>query len=161
MPDYPPEIHRNVDKNVAEYSVSLIPVLKGQLFAGVAEGLSRLSARYPLFVLSNCDAGVIDLFMDATGIRPFITGHIAHGENGNPKHVNMRMLISNHRLQSPIYVGDTHQDSEQSEKAGIPFVFMTYGFGSAEAYHKKFDTFEEFAAHYLSLNERHAAQVSE
>ncbi|SRR5690606_11174329 len=151
LPYHPEAIHNKVDQLVAEYSTSLIPAMKGQLYPGVDAGLSRLSERYPLFILSNCDAGVIDLFMDATGIRSLIVDYVAHGETGFSKHENMRRLMDMHRLHSPIYVGDTHRDSEESEKAGIPFIFLTYGFGQSTKYHKKFDSFEEFSTYYSSL----------
>src|SRR5690606_6393395 len=151
LPRYSEAIHKKVDQLVAEYSTSLIPTMKGRLYPAVSEGLSHLSAKYPLFILSNCDAGVIDLFMDATGISSLIVGHVAHGENGLPKHENMRLLINKHRLRSPIYVGDTQHDSEESAKAGVPFVHVTYGFGQSTEYHRKFDSFVEFSAYYLSL----------
>lgn len=151
LPGHTQEIHTKVDNLVNQYSVSLIPAVKGYLYEGVKEGLSQLSEKYPLFILSNCDAGIIDLFMGTTGIRPFISGHIAHGENGKPKHENMKILAHTYGLQSPIYVGDTDEDSKQSEKAGIPFIHFTYGFGQTKKYHKKFDAFREFSAHYLAL----------
>src|SRR5690606_25637734 len=56
LPHHPQAVHAKVDRLVAEYSISLIPVVKGHLYDGVKEGLSQLSAQYPLFILSNCDA---------------------------------------------------------------------------------------------------------
>ena len=34
-----------------------------------------------------------------------------------------------HHLQSPVYVGDTMGDFLSCRKAGVPFVFASYGFG--------------------------------
>jgi len=150
LPHHSEAVHNNVVQRVAQYSTSLIPTMKGQLYPGVCEGLSRLCTKYRLFILSNCDLGVIDLFMDAAKIRSFFVDHIAHGENGRPKHENMRLLINKHRLRSPVYVGDTQQDSEESAKAGVPFVYLTYGFGQSVVYQLRFDTFPEFTAYYLS-----------
>src|SRR5690606_3514009 len=70
LPDHPPQVRSQVDQLVNRYSVSLIPMVKGFLYTGVKEGLTRLSERYPLFILSNCDAGIIDLFLDTMEIRP-------------------------------------------------------------------------------------------
>jgi len=38
---------------------------------------------------------------------------------------------------------------EQSIKAKLPFIFMNYGFGQCNSYHKSFDTFAEFADYFL------------
>jgi phosphoglycolate phosphatase len=38
----------------------------------------------------------------------------------------------------------------QSRKAGIPFIFMSYGFGHCERADTTFDSFEEFANYFLN-----------
>ena len=45
----------------------LIAAEGGVLYTGVADGLEALAARYPLFIVSNCQAGYIEIFLSSTG----------------------------------------------------------------------------------------------
>jgi len=71
--------------------------------------------------------------------------------NYKPKHINIQLLIEEYSLKRPIYVGDTEGDSEQSRLAGIPFVFLDFGFGEAAHYALKFNSFPQFTQYFLSL----------
>jgi phosphoglycolate phosphatase len=68
-----------------------------------------------------------------------------------PKHHNIKLLIDKHNLQSPVYIGDTHGDSIETRKAGLPFVLLTYGFGTSDDYDLKFDNFESLTNHFINL----------
>ena len=76
---------------------------------------------------------------------------MAYGTNSMPKHHNMRLLIGKHQLQSPVYIGDTKGDAEETRMAGIPFIFVSYGFGKTDDYDQKFDDFESLTAYYMGL----------
>ena len=39
-------------------------------------------------------------------------------------------MISEYDLKNPVYVGDTDRDRECCETVGVPFIFVSYGFGS-------------------------------
>ena len=56
---------------------------------------------------------------------------------------NIGLVIKRNNLKNPIYVGDTHMDSEAAKKAGIPFVFVSYGFGNTKQYECKIEKFED------------------
>src|SRR5258708_1250062 len=43
----------------------------GQIYLGVGEGLRELAGMYPLFIVSNCQAGYIEIFMEWSGFKPF------------------------------------------------------------------------------------------
>ena len=68
-----------------------------------------------------------------------------------PKSHNLKLLKERHNLTNPVYIGDTEGDSHEAHLAGVPFVFVTYGFGTTEKYHLKFDTFTELTDYYMSL----------
>lgn len=106
----------------------------GALYPQLETVLTQLSARLPLFLVSNCQAGYIETFLDCTGFSPYITDHLCPGDTGKGKAENIREIIRRHRLQSPVYVGDTDGDYQAVKSAGasIPFVFASYGFGHVE-----------------------------
>ncbi len=101
-------------------------------YPGVKETIQELSGYVPLFIVSNCQSGYIELFLEKTGLGPYIKDTECFGDTGKNKDENIRMLVSRNHLQSPIYVGDTQGDCDASQKAGVPFVFAAYGFGSAD-----------------------------
>lgn len=106
----------------------------GALYPQLESVLTQLAARLPLFLVSNCQAGYIETFLDCTGFAPYITDHLCPGDTGEGKAENIREIIRRHHLESPVYVGDTDGDYQAVKSAGdsIPFIFASYGFGFVE-----------------------------
>lgn len=138
------------DEVIRQYQL-LVPDMKPRIYEGVYEGLEKLSKKYPLFLLSNCEEGGLVNFMNYTRTTHLITDYMEHGQNLQPKSVNMRLLKERNNLSHPVYIGDTDSDSKASADAGVPFVFMTYGFGNTENYALKFDSFPELTDYFLNL----------
>lgn len=129
----------------------LLPASGGRLYNGVKEGLGLLSQKYRLFILSNCAEGIIRIFIDWAGINEHITDELAYGVNLMPKHHNIKLLSDKHQLKNPVYIGDTAGDGEQSRLAGIPYVFMSYGFGTTDDFDLKFNDFQSFTEYFMAL----------
>src|ERR1700744_1154399 len=151
MPDFSEEKRQAIYAIVNERRRMLLPQTGGVLYDGVKEGLKMLAEKYPVFIVSNCAKGIIRLFIDWAGINEHIIDEIAYGTNYMPKHHNIQLLIERHKLQSPVYVGDTEGDGEQSRLAGIPFVFVSYGFGETDDHDLRFDSFNDFTAYFMAL----------
>jgi phosphoglycolate phosphatase len=118
------------------------------LFPDVVETLEKLSHKYGLFIVSNCQSGYIELFMKKAGIENLITDHECFGNTKMSKGENIKLVIERNHLEDVIYVGDTKGDYEATVVAGIPFVFAKYGFGSSENYYLAIDGIKEL----LNLN---------
>ena len=101
----------------------------GILYPALKETLTELSRHLPLFIVSNCQAGYIEVFLEATGFGDLFRDHLCPGDTGLAKADNIRLISEKHRLQSPVYIGDTAGDARASEEAGVPFIFASYGFG--------------------------------
>jgi len=151
MPDYDEEARQNVYAKVNDVRKDLLPQNGGILYDGVKDGLRQLAGKYQLFIVSNCAKGIIRLFIDWAGIDEHIIDEIAYGTNYMPKHYNIQQLIDRHNLKNPVYVGDTEGDGEQSRLAGIPFVFVSYGFGETDDHDVKFDNFTDFTEYFMGL----------
>lgn len=128
-----------------------MPLLGGKLYEGVREGLETLSKEYKLFVLSNCESYGVHQFLEYTKLTHLMTDTITFGETRLPKALNLQLLKTRHRLENPVYIGDTDSDRLQTELAGIPFVYVNYGFGTAARSALEFSDFEELTSHFLSL----------
>lgn len=112
-------------------------------YPGVADTIRKLSGKLRLFIVSNCQAGYIELFLEKTGLGPYITDIECYGNTGNGKADNIRLVVKRNGLKAPVYVGDTQGDCDAAAQAGVPFVFAEYGFGQADRWDVKIGTFAE------------------
>jgi len=151
LPEFDNEKRLEVYNEVNNLRRRLLPQNGGVLYDGVLDGLKQLAAKYKLFILSNCAEGIIRIFIDWAGINGHITDEIAYGVNCMPKHHNIKLLIDTYKLENPVYIGDTVGDGEQSQLAGVPFVFVSYGFGNTTDHDLKFDNFHSLTRYFMSL----------
>lgn len=98
-------------------------------YPGVPEMVKELSKRYPLFIVSNCEQGYIEFFMDSSGLTPYFTDHLSLGDTGIAKQGNIEEIIRRNHLKNAVYVGDVQGDADSSHAAGIPIIYAAYGFG--------------------------------
>jgi len=105
----------------------------GTLYPGLADTLTYLGEKYKLYIVSNCQSGYIELFLDLHHMHPHFLAHQCYGTKGNPKADNIRDIVTDHNLQNPVYVGDTTGDYDSATKAGVPFIFAAYGFGQVQS----------------------------
>ena len=101
------------------------------VYPGAGETLAALSERCPLFVVSNCQDGYIQVLMKVCGLEELIRDMECFGRTGRPKGDNIRLVTERNHLDRALYVGDTAMDQEAADKAGLPFVHASYGFGQA------------------------------
>jgi phosphoglycolate phosphatase len=113
------------------------------LFPNVMETLKKLSEKYSLFIVSNCQSGYIELFMEKAGVEKYITDYECFGNTTKGKGENIKLLMERNKLKDVVYVGDTQGDYEATVFAGIPFVFAKYGFGNPEGYYLAINDMKE------------------
>ena len=109
----------------------MMPKLGGRLYPGVKSLMPLLAERYKLFMVSNCSAHGLPNFLDYTGLKPYVTDTLSHGDNNCGKAENIRLIMDAHGLKTALYVGDTAGDELSSRQAGAAFAWAAYGFGSA------------------------------
>jgi phosphoglycolate phosphatase len=117
-------------------SISELHILNekgGTLYPQLAETLGYLGKRYKLYIVSNCQSGYIELFLNLHNMHQYFLGHQCYGTKGNPKADNIRDIVNDNNLLAPVYVGDTMGDYDSATKAGVPFIFASYGFGEVES----------------------------
>lgn len=101
----------------------------GVLYPRVPETLAALAARYPLFIVSNCQDGYIEAFFHAHGLGSYFTDYEDPGRTGLPKGDNIALVVARNGLRRPLYIGDTQGDWDAARRAGVPFLHAAYGFG--------------------------------
>lgn len=114
------------------YEVTYIQEGGANPVRGVGGMLKKLSGKYPLYIVSNCQQGYIEACLSSTGFAPYFQGHVSWGESPRTKAENIRLLVEREGLDEAIYVGDTELDMESAKLAEIPFIHAAYGFGKID-----------------------------
>ncbi|MFT3985055.1 MAG: HAD family hydrolase [Lachnospiraceae bacterium] len=132
LPAEPEEIKEKFMPLCFSYEHAFLEKNAGILYPHLEETLSELSQRYPLFIVSNCQAGYIELFLRKTGFQRYFKDFTCPGDTGVFKAENIGMIAERNGLKAPVYVGDTQMDADACKKAGIKMIFASYGFGNVE-----------------------------
>ena len=94
--------------------------------------LNLLKEKYSLFIVSNCQDGYVQSFLEFHGFAEIFDDFEMSGRTKKSKGENIRMIIERNNLDKTAYVGDTQGDCDAAKEAGVPFVFAEYGFGSVD-----------------------------
>lgn len=115
----------------------------GDFYPGVLETIPKLALYYPLYIVSNCQSGYIDLVIRHSGLAGCFSGGMCFDDTGLPKGENLKLLTQRERLYHPVYVGDTQGDWEACQTAGIPMIFASYGLGEVRDELPTIDRFDQ------------------
>ena len=109
----------------------------------VLETIQTLAKKHRLFIVSNCECGYPEIMMEKLGLADLFEGHLCHGDTNLPKGDTIAILMDRFGITDAVYIGDTQGDLDASRKAGIPFVFCTYGFGTPTEWDAKIHCFSQ------------------
>lgn len=121
----------------------------GTLYENVEDTLRALSEKYPLFIVSNCQKGYIEMFLETMGFEKYFKDMENPGRTGLSKAGNIKLIIERNNLSAPVYVGDTIGDCRSTREAGIPFVYAAYGFGDVEDYDYRLEDISDLKELFL------------
>ncbi|WP_426671460.1 HAD family hydrolase [Mucilaginibacter sp. McL0603] len=116
----------------AQSEIDILHAKGGELYPGLADAIKKLAGKYKLYIVSNCQSGYIETFLSHCPVAEYFLAHQCYGTKGQPKAENIKDIVKDHQLQSPVYIGDTMGDYTSAKKAGVPFIFADYGFGKVE-----------------------------
>lgn len=100
------------------------------MYDGMKDTLKELSKTYKVILVSNCQDGYIEKFLDQSEMAEYITDFTCSGKTGQPKGANIQSIMKDNGVAKAIYVGDTQTDYEAAVFAKIPMVYASYGFGT-------------------------------
>lgn len=115
----------------------------GDIYEGMVETIKALSEKYPLFVVSNCQGGYIELMLEKTGMKPYFKDFTCPAYTDKLKADNIKIIAERNGVKKPLYIGDTAMDAKACKEAGVPICFVTYGFGVVDDPDYKIDKIAE------------------
>lgn len=113
------------------------------VYPKVEETFQKLREKYHLYIVSNCQSGYIEAFLEYYGYGRYIEDIECYGNNGLVKGDNIRKVVERNYLTKAIYVGDIQGDYDASMQAGVEFIHAGYGFGTVDANVPEITAFEE------------------
>lgn len=111
----------------------------GRLYPSVKTHIRALAQQHPLGIVSNCETGYLELFLQRSGLRDCFTICDCAGQSRTSKADMLR------RIGGGTYVGDTEGDRIAARTANMPFVHATYGFGDVTEADASARSFREVA----------------
>jgi phosphoglycolate phosphatase len=117
----------------------------GVLYPEIRSTMEKLKEKYRLFIVSNCQAGYIEAFLDYYQFHDLVEDIECYGNNDKPKAENIKLICDrNHvAVEDAVYVGDIQGDYDSSMAAGVSFIHAAYGFGTIDAEVLKIQTFAQ------------------
>lgn len=131
FPDFSQEKRDKLGNACYEYENTFLYEEPGILFPHVKETFQLLSQSYDLYIVSNCQCGYIEAFLETTGLQTYVKDSLCFGQTHLPKGKTIRMLMDTNHLQDVVYIGDTQGDYDACQMANVPFIYASYGFGQA------------------------------
>ena len=112
------------------YENDYLRIHGGVLYPDLEETLRKLSGICGLYIVSNCQSGYIEAFLDHYGFGRYFGDIECFGNNGFLKKDNIRLLSERNGLDKAYYVGDIQADHDAAVAAGCGFIHAAYGFGT-------------------------------
>lgn len=101
-------------------------------YDGVCEMMDKLSKKHSIFMVSNCQDGYIEAFLNNHGTKKYVSDFEYIGRTGKKKSENIKAVVARNNITRAVYVGDTEHDYEATREAGLEFIFAAYGFGDVK-----------------------------
>jgi len=113
-------------------------------YPGLEQVFEKLAKVTKIYIVSNCQSGYIESFIDRSGLGKYITDFICYGDNGLGKADNIKGIVQTNKIKHPVYVGDIQGDKDACDKAGVDFIWAAYGYGkSVDSYLAKIDDIKD------------------
>ncbi len=101
----------------------------GVLYPELEVTLKKLREKYELYIVSNCQSGYIEAFLECYDFGKYFTDIECYGNNKLDKGSNIALVKERNDLDRAYYVGDIQGDYDSAMKAGCGFIHAAYGFG--------------------------------
>ena len=102
----------------------------GELYPELEKTLALLGEKYSLCIVSNCQKGYIEAFLDHYSFWKYFCDIECYGNNLKEKGDNIASVIERNGFDKAWYVGDIQGDHDAAVKAGAEFIHAAYGFGN-------------------------------
>lgn len=117
-----------------EYENEFLAAHGGEIYDGLEDALKELSRNHRLFIVSNCQSGYIEAFLEYYGFEKYFEDILCWGDNCMMKGDNIKNIMEKNGVnpETTAYVGDIQGDCDSAYYAGTKFIHAAYGFGNVD-----------------------------
>ena len=115
----------------------------GMIYPGVKETLEKLQKEYGLYIVSNCQSGYIEAFLEHYGFGKYFKDILCWGDTKVSKGESIKIIMDKNDIKDAAYVGDIQGDCDSARYAGIKFIHAAYGFGKVDDKDAAIQKFED------------------
>lgn len=152
--EFDPDTRAELLERCCEHENAYLRAHGGTLYPKLRETMEQLKAMgYGLYIVSNCQKGYIEAFLDYYKFHDLILDIECYGNNLKQKGDNIALLARRNDLEEAVYVGDIQGDYDATMAAseiykkergtGISFIHAAYGFGEIKEETPKINEFSE------------------
>ena len=145
LPEIPEPRRTEIMKSCVRHEVEYLSRHGAALMGDIRAILTPLKEKYTLCIISNCQDGYIQCFLDFFGFWDLFDDIECPGRTGKGKGENIKLVMQRQNIDRALYLGDTQGDLNAADEAGIPFLFAEYGFGSTDRPTEKISSLDELA----------------
>ena len=113
------------------------------LYPDLEKTLIKLKEKYPLYIVSNCQSGYIEAFLEYYGFGKYFEDIECFGNNLKVKGDNIALVMERNKLDKAWYIGDIQGDHDSAVQAGAGFIHAAYGFGTIKQNVPKIEKFSD------------------
>lgn len=143
FPDIEKDKKEVILQKCVEAQYKYLETHSGRLYAKLEDTLIRLKKQYSLYIVSNCQDGYIQAFIDNNNFGKYFNDFEMAGRTKKTKGENILEIITRNNIDRALYAGDTIMDFEAANFAKVPFVFCSYGFGNVPEAQFVIESFDE------------------
>ena len=130
FPDFPKNERMKLLDMCCGYENDYLRKNGGELYPNLEKTLLSLKEKYHLYIVSNCQKGYIEAFLDHFDFWKYFEDIECYGNNLKEKGDNIAILAERNGLDKAYYIGDIQGDYDSAMKAGVDFIHSAYGFGT-------------------------------
>ena len=132
LPDHDCEKTIEIIKECCLAEQDELKVKGAYIYPNPFETLRELGRKFKLYIVSNCQDGYLQTFLNYYGVNDLFDDYEMSGRTGLAKGENIKLIIERNDLDAAVYVGDTQSDCDAANMAEIPFIYASYGFGKVD-----------------------------
>ena len=84
----------------------------GNIYPNTIDTIQELSKKYNLYIVSNCQKGYIETFLNFYNLNHYFKDFECSGNTNLPKASNIQLLMARNGIDSSIYIGDAEKDHD-------------------------------------------------
>jgi phosphoglycolate phosphatase len=143
--DFDDDIAEKYLNDCQESEVKYLNKYGANIYNETLNTINKLSSKYNLFIVSNCQSGYIESFIQYYKLEDKFKDIECSGNTNKDKSYNTKIIIKRNNLDTKdtCFIGDTEGDYIAAKNNNLTFIYANYGFGNCNTPDIEINSIEE------------------